>query len=214
MYRYEKIPSPAVYSAQQSIFANTLNAQPYDTWSENLPGLPRGSRKKRDDLKNHIKTELKKYQGPFCAYCGIHFKTRGGESAIHRDHVLPKNTNKYRQYTFEPKNLVLACSRCNGLDFKKEKDYATNASNVYEHITFSIIHPLIDDPKTHIDDQSGPILKIINNSPKGIKTIEEFKLNEEAMICLRGAHLKFTGTPLSDADETLLQQITKNSYHW
>lgn len=211
-FSYKNIVSHVAYTQDMENLALLLNSQPYDTWTGQLPGLPRGSRKKRDNLKAEIKSQLMKIQNGYCAYCGIAFNIRGGNSSIHRDHILAKNTDRYRKFTFEPKNLVLACSRCNGFDFKKETDYVTHYDDNYDLIVTSIIHPHLDNLEDHIDGHSSVIVEPVNNSVKGRKTIDEFDLNEEPMISIRGMYLLYIKTPISAQDEALIASVMNRNY--
>jgi len=212
MYSYKKIPRCVNYTLEEKLLSQLLNQQPYDTWDDKLPGLPYGSRAERDRLKDKIKAELKSIQSGYCAYCGILFMVRGGESHIHREHILAKNTERYRKFTFEPLNLVLACSRCNGFDFKGTKDYVTYYNDNYSLILVSIVHPHLDNIEHHLTSDNSVFVEAVNNSPKGIKTIIEFQLNEEAMLYLRGTHIKANNIEVPDDDEELITEIMNRVY--
>jgi 5-methylcytosine-specific restriction endonuclease McrA len=54
-----------------------------------------------------------------CAWCTLLIGEQGRRS-IHRDHIAPKQS--YPQWTFLPKNLVLACEYCNGFAVKSRLD--------------------------------------------------------------------------------------------
>ncbi|MEZ9257441.1 hypothetical protein AB4125_07535 [Vibrio splendidus] len=212
MYSYKNIPRCVEYTFQEQLLAQLLNRQSYDTWDDKLPGLPRGSRTERDKLKDKIKADLKLIQRGYCAYCGIRFMVRGGESHIHREHILAKNTERYRKFTFEPLNLALACSRCNGFDVKGTKDYVVYYNDLYPLISVSIIHPHLDNIESHLTSDNSVFVEPIDNSPKGIKTIIEFQLNEEAMLYLRGTYIKAKNIPVSDDDEELIDEIINREY--
>ncbi|KDM90279.1 hypothetical protein [Photobacterium galatheae] len=212
MYSYKNIPSCVKYTLEEWYLAKALNQKNYDTWDDKLPGMPRGARADRDRLKDKIKKDLKKIQRGYCAYCGILFMVRGGESHIQREHILAKNTDRYRKFTFEPLNLVLACSRCNGFDLKGSKDYVTYYNEIYSLIETSIVHPHLDNIEDHLTANDSVLVEPVNSSPKGIKTISEFKLNEEAMLYLRGTYIKATKNPVSDEDESLIDEIMSKNY--
>lgn len=67
MFLYRSCPGSIVYTPDEQAFVDQLHLQTYDTWDDKLPGLPRGSRKKRGELKERIKTELRRIQGDYCA---------------------------------------------------------------------------------------------------------------------------------------------------
>lgn len=206
MFSLKNIPNSVVYTADEIKLADLLNSKNFDTWSCKCPKklFPRGTSKKRKDLKDKLKRELKTLQKNHCAYCGINFFLITN-SKIHRDHILPKNTPIYRKFTFESKNIVLACDVCNGLDMKKDKDYVTFYSDDYNLIQTSIVHPHLDNIEEHINLDNSILAEVINNSPKGRTTIIEFQLNSERNVLLRGAFMQ--RETMSAADNALFNGI-------
>jgi uncharacterized protein (TIGR02646 family) len=213
VYKFQNINETVVYNAAENDLASDLNAQGYDTWSKKLPGMAHGSRARRDRLKQKIKEQLLTIQDGYCAYCGISFSIRGGNSSIHREHVAPKHIDVHIRFIFEPQNLVLACSRCNGFDYKGSKNYLTLYDEDYSVCEFSIVHPHLDDFFEHLTDQNGIIIEIVNDSEKGQKSLKEFGINDESEIMIRGAFKKIKAEPLSDEDENLLSSILERSYN-
>lgn len=101
------------------------------------------------------------------------------------DHVAPKGTGLYPQWTFEPLNLIITCHSCNSV-FKHEYDSVNLESSIYEKCTFFIVHPYLDSVDDHLvgtyagedDEVEAPLSK----SPKGRKTIEMFHLDDPNYI--------------------------------
>lgn len=201
-------------SYDETTLCNYLNSLTYDSWSGDLPDAPRGTRTLRDNLKVKIKNELKRLHGEYCSYCGTSFKLLGSnyKSNSQRDHVLPKK--KYRNFTFEIKNIALACARCNGLDYKSSNDYCSSYNINYDLIKTSIVHPNLDDIESHIAIDDIGVACVVNDSPKAVKTIDEFGINDEALVVLRGAYLisKDLEGKLSHADKAFINSISDRLY--
>ncbi|MDM5131872.1 hypothetical protein OB962_12865 [Aeromonas piscicola] len=191
-----------------------LNTLGYDSWSGKLPDSPRGTRAERDELKTKIKNELKKLNGEYCSYCGTSLRVLGVnyDSNSQRDHILPKE--KYRHFTFEMKNIALACARCNGLDYKSSNDYCSNYNDNYDFIKTSIVHPYLDDIENHIEINDIGVACVLNNSEKAINTINEFDINDEALVVLRGGYLitQDQENKLSNADKNFIRNMSLRVY--
>jgi len=108
--------------------------------------------------------------------------------------------------------LVLSCSRCNGFDFKASKNYVAVVDNNYSDMGFEIVHPHIDDITDHLTNLSDIVIRVNNASRQGQKTIDEFKINDEDMVVLRGCYLKTKLLPVRADDETLLDEILQRTY--
>lgn len=203
MYKFQTLNRVFLYDVVDRPLVNLLSQANPNVWEStiklNNPPFPRGSRVRRERIKNFIKQELLAIQGDYCIYCGVKFRTN---SDAQREHILPKDI--YPQYTFEAQNLVLSCGRCNGFDYKHTKDYAiapVNRTHYYLN-TFEIIHPYLDNLHDHLD-VSGVVLSVKNNSAKGRKTIDEFGLNDEFNLGIRGGH--FYKQRYETADGALLR---------
>lgn len=206
MFSLKNIVNAVQYDYEEKLLSDLLNSKSFDTWTCPCPKteFPKGTSTKRNALKKKLKDDLLKLQKNHCAYCGIDFSLITN-SKIHRDHILPKNTERYRKFTFESKNIVLSCDTCNGLDIKSANDYVLFYSHKYELIVTSIVHPHLDNIEEHIDLDNSIIATVLNNSQKGIKTISEFQLNCERNIILRG---KLMVRPaMSVSDKQLLDSI-------
>ncbi|HDU8345110.1 HNH endonuclease [Proteus mirabilis] len=169
-------------------------------------------RKERDELKNNIKKQLLKLQDGFCPYCGFKFSYRTGERGtrnIQREHIAPKAT--YKVYTFTTRNLVLACSICNGSDYKSNCDTIDNLGGTYSDCTFKIIHPYLDKRSEHLRlDSNTGLYKCINGKPKGKFTVELFGLNERFHVENRKLHLDFDKYKVNSYEEIIRLLTSQN----
>jgi uncharacterized protein (TIGR02646 family) len=137
-------------------------------------------------FKKDVTLLLLTEQSKRCAYCG----GRLFEKRPHRDHIAPKEI--HRDWIFWPENLVLACFACN-TDQKATFDPVTKKGATYRLTEFSIVHPYLDEPTHHISYAAGLKILIspVNNSPKGLKTIEIFDLTHPERAKQRAKDLLF-----------------------
>jgi uncharacterized protein (TIGR02646 family) len=134
---------------------------------ENTGGRPRR-------FKDELTTDLLPKQSHRCAYCC----NRLMGSQPHRDHVAPKGLALHPEFTFEVRNLVLACYYCNS-ERKRETDTIAVKVPQYELCQFTIVHPILDNPDDHLQfvGHRGDILiQAVNGSAKGQTTIDLFDL--------------------------------------
>lgn len=146
----------------------------------------------RDSIIKKIKRELEEIQGGYCYYCGFRFGYRVGELGIknvHREHIAPKSV--YKEFTFTAKNLVLACSICNGDDYKGDSDTIGRHDPVYENCEFNIIHPYLDSKRDHLKLENDGSLSNVNDSIKGQNTRDMFGLDETYHIENRRLYIIF-----------------------
>lgn len=123
-------------------------------------------------IKADITKKLLPEQSNRCAYCG----SRLFEAAPHRDHIAPKDS--YPQWTFWPKNIVLACYSCN-TDRKKAYDPVVILGSSYKTTKFNFVHPYMDDPAEHlkfVGHRGGILICSAQSSTKGQATINLFDL--------------------------------------
>lgn len=181
MIRFQNLTTTFTYDAVDLPLIQQFNNQNPHVWDCKLSGLglPRGAYTRRTEIKEYMKTRLYTIQGEYCIYCGNKFRSI---NSAHREHILPKDD--YPEYCFHPKNLVLACDVCNGLEVKKNIDFALNKIQTranYDDLDLKIIHPYLDDFFQHINN-SKVTLKVISGSFKGkkkaLRHIKTFKLNE------------------------------------
>lgn len=116
----------------------------------------------------------------YCPYCRRKLQRKKYDQI---DHIIYKSD--YNHYTFQPRNLVLACGRCNNnklnknvlLDCYIEEFKGRVWSDYPENSTyFKIIHPYYDDYEEHIDKKYSVFYKSKPESEKGRNTIEMMNL--------------------------------------
>lgn len=131
------------------------------------------------DFKNSIYRILQ--NNIFCCYCRKRL-ARKKEDQI--DHIIFKSD--YPNFTFQPKNLVLACKRCNNKKLAKDvlnAQYREEVKNrpwdnyPMETNYYNIIHPYIDNYFDHIRIENDIFYLSKNGSSKGINTIDMVKLH-------------------------------------
>lgn len=178
-------------------------------WQGKLPDKNRGSRTRRDELKAHIKSELEDKQGLDCAYCGLPLNRTSGPQI---DHIAPKNIHP--EYTFEVKNLIFACSLCNGFSKKGEFDTVNTKGAVYSDNTFHIVHPYYDNPTIHFDyiDQNGYPCMIVCLTGEAKNSRDLFELDSPEMTEERYKAAMNLANPLPANLEDTLNQIRNNTY--
>ena len=123
-------------------------------------------------FKKQVTKLMLQEQSRRCAYCGC----RLHEDSPHRDHIAPKSI--YPEWTFWPENLALACFACDS-GRKKTFDPVVVQGKSYRRTVFSIVHPYLDDPVSHIEfaaEGLKVIIKPANCSDKGQQTINLFDL--------------------------------------
>lgn len=126
-------------------------------------------------IRNKISRVTLTNQQCYCAFC--EGRLEAGTTAI--EHIVPKG--KHREFTYEPKNLVSACGRCNSTRIKGGKETLIGPLNpIYSLNRFKIVHPILDEPDEHIvfKDEDRIIFDLNNCSQLGKDTIKFFKLEE------------------------------------
>lgn len=177
----------------------------------------KGLNTRRNEIKERIKLQLQKLQGNECAFCGLNLRTRVSQI----EHIAPKGKKLHPEFTFEKKNLILACSLCNG--FSKKASFNTiSIKNInYNLCEFNIVHPYFDNPDDHFEYVKGVNdlayliqIKKINGIPsqKGTKSNELFELDSPAMTEERYKDALALMFPLDNVNETLLRSALSNKY--
>ncbi|EKN3715194.1 TPA: HNH endonuclease [Yersinia enterocolitica] len=222
LYKILKPISFVIYSNIEELLAQKLNQFGSASWDKGIKdgvNFDRGEVTARNNLKKKIKEYLKTSQNNHCYYCGISFSFfKDKDRNIHVDHILPKNAKhgRYNQYVFEPRNLVLACPICNGVDIKGTLDFAENQSSQYINIRLSIVHPYFEDITEHlrIDQSTGVVILIHLDKRKGKKMEEIFKFNDSTAIRIRLGDILFSRKIINDAmmleTENVLTSIPTN----
>jgi uncharacterized protein (TIGR02646 family) len=158
-------------------------------------------------LKSKIRGQLLSIQNSICAYCGLDL---GGTSEGQIEHIAPKA--KYPDFTFEKKNLAMACHHCNGFSKKGNHHTISNKVNRYSSCSFKLVHPYFDDPSLHygwVSQNKKVIIKAL--SSKGTYSIKMLKLNNLKMAELRGkkviADIVIASQTTPQIDDQLIQSV-------
>ncbi|WP_315904819.1 hypothetical protein [Vibrio fluvialis] len=119
----------------------------------------------------------------------------------------------YRQFTYTPKNFVLACAICNGLDYKADADTISNIEQSYDLCEFSIVHPHLDKKSDYyrLDITTG-VLKVVDGKDKGKNTIEMFGLNEQFFCNTRHMSAMCKKYKASSQQELIIKLAASNSH--
>lgn len=139
-------------TAQVTYIAGLSNADKPRAWKNDKIGT---------EIKESATLQLDDIQDSKCCYCGLQlWETGRGEI----DHIASKSGRKksYPEFTFELKNIALACEHCNGSSKKGERDVVFKYNTVYDNCTFKIVHPYYDDPDSHymyINNRTQIIIK-------------------------------------------------------
>ncbi len=133
----------------------------------------------RSAIRQHLSTVDE--QGKRCFYCNK--KMSRDDGANHIEHILDKS--QYPQFTYEPRNLILACKGCNfskktddvspTIDFNVQ-DYPFNSNS------FIIVHPYLDEYTNHIEVIEELFFLPFENSDKGKATIRICKLDRFSLL--------------------------------
>lgn len=144
-----------------------------------------------DDIKAKIKNFYLVEQNKLCAYCRLPFR-----DDIQIEHVVPKGGKYSRpEFTFNTKNLVLACKHCNSKKSTNNDLIPWNRKQYpSEGSAFKIIHPHFDDYFKHISivDKS----RYVRLTLKGHKTIERCKLYDPVILGLLARYMRYEDDPL------------------
>jgi uncharacterized protein (TIGR02646 family) len=169
-------------------------------------------------VKKKIRRHLNECGIAFCCYCRV--SMHGWHAlTIDPEHILPKSI--YPQHTFHLLNLNISCKRCN-MGVKKTDDSffleAQNCSAPFRSDIYTIIHPNLDRVEDHLDIEirqrnRNYIRKywVVNNSAKGLKTYEYFKLIElevESVDEAQGLQTVNSDLPTESADK-LIEELKK-----
>lgn len=128
-----------------------------------------------------LKIDLNKYfdshQKEKCCYCGLLYD-RTGRGEI--EHIAPKGTNYYPQFTYTASNLAKVCQLCNSSSMKHVYDSIETVHANYNNCVFKIVHPYLDDHNLHYSWKYGVrkvTIAVANNSDKAKESIRLFELN-------------------------------------
>jgi 5-methylcytosine-specific restriction endonuclease McrA len=122
-------------------------------------------------IRRTIKAKYIVHQCRLCCYCKQVAKSKNFK-VWEVEHILPQSV--FPEFTFEPKNLAVACPDCN--TFKGNKSISKSPkyrSFPSKPISYTIIHPNFDKYDDHLHNV-GYIY--IPKTPKGSRTIEVCRL--------------------------------------
>jgi len=194
---------------------NQVGKISWDGTAKKIGILETGDIARRRSLKSRIKRELRKNQEGYCYYCGIHFSVLRNEDVnSHIDHFYPKGAPHrfYERFVFDTRNLVLACSICNGFGMKGDNDYGVNYLASIENIDSTIIHPYYDDITHHFKiDEDGMIEFIFNDKAKAITMEGIFKLNKTPVIRARFGDILVEKNEIDKEQKKLAEEAKKTA---
>ncbi len=133
--------------------------------------------KKLKYIKNNIKDKLKEIKGEECFYCKMPIDSGSNPGDI--EHIVHKGNLNYKEFTYHPMNLTLTCKKCNTAKGTKESLILERQNIKYkfnEYLTdpndYSIVHTHLDTYEEHLRLKNYIFTESINDSKKGINTIE------------------------------------------
>lgn len=144
-----------------------------------------GSRK---TFVDDLRTWAEANQSDRCAFCLLSITPTARREAD-LDHVVPKASGMYPEWTYEALNLVLACSWCNRR-IKKAEDFMLLPKphvEKYRHVALRIVHPYLDQRREahFIGGYLGGTRRpspIRHASARGAATIDFFKLGTQGHL--------------------------------
>jgi hypothetical protein len=153
------IKQPYIFNEAEAATISMLMADDQkDVWSDSLV----------DELRSKIKKYYIKEQNYQCCYCCQTLVSDNGR-VWDAEHILTRQ--QYRQYTFESRNLAIACVDCNiAKGTKPVLKGATTQSYPEQAAKFTICHPHFDEWTDHLD-AIGQVI-IVPKTEKGRQTIE------------------------------------------
>ncbi len=154
-----------------------------DAYIESIINLGKEWDDEEESIKRFKRDIYSKLQDNiYCPYCRRRLR-RNREDQI--DHIIYKAD--YKNFTFQPKNLVLACKRCNNKKLSQNvlnDEYQEAVKTLqwreypYDKKYYKIIHPYLDKYSEHIKLENDIFYMVHNNSSKGLNTIKMMKLNK------------------------------------
>jgi uncharacterized protein (TIGR02646 family) len=208
--KFKQLKEVITFSREEEAFIASIGVPSGHEWDGKLPGLPWGSRKKRDALKRSIKAKLVITQGDYCCFCGLALYETSGAQV---EHIAPKAAALNPEFMFTPKNLALACSYCNGFDHKGTIDTVRTKRTSYERCTFMIVHPYMDDPRRHYDFLFEDKKVIMTyRTAKARKSRDILDLDNPKRAIARGKSFMYDNAKMTTALEREYNRILKREY--
>jgi uncharacterized protein (TIGR02646 family) len=160
-----KLSNPVQYTVGEENIISEI-------YKTKLSGKDRWNDSRAKSIKHKISTHCLREQNCRCAYCELLLDK--GNNAI--EHISPKSITE--NFTFEPLNLVVSCSRCNCGAVKGDKETIVgDVDSDYKNNQFKIVHPRLDDPSQHFVymDDSRIVFDRTKCSKKALDTIDFFE---------------------------------------
>ncbi|MDP2176489.1 MAG: hypothetical protein Q8K70_11320 [Bacteroidota bacterium] len=129
------------------------------------------------ELKEKLNNHFDFHQQEKCCFCGLLYD-RTGRGEI--EHIAPKGSELFPQFSYISNNLAKACQLCNSSTMKHTYDSVETVDEIYELCKFKIVHPYLDDHNYHYSWNYGiqeVLISINNNSEKAKESIRLFELN-------------------------------------
>lgn len=135
-----------------------------------------------DWLKSNLNKRLRKRQKDRCCYCRRPLKHDKG--LVELDHIIDKGAQKgFPHFTFEIKNLALACKDCNnnkGTKTVLSTSISKTAPYPVQPSAYTWVHPHIHRYSEHILIHQGWVYEAHNKSPNGLAVITKCMLHKLA----------------------------------
>jgi uncharacterized protein (TIGR02646 family) len=188
---------------------NNLKPWQKDYWDKDAFYNGTNYKDELDRVKRAVKVSLQSELGNECCYCGSEL---GITSDAELDHIAPKY--KHPQFTFELKNLVPSCTKCNKSTRKGKRLTIKKEKFKYAKCKFKIYHPHFDRPEKHFEYlvNRDHVVVIRPLTRKARKTISFFKLNDPIMAKNRGQRYLYSLIKTPDKYQGFVDEITKNTY--
>ncbi|MCB9236229.1 MAG: HNH endonuclease [Bacteroidia bacterium] len=206
--RFQNLDNPISLSQNDQTFASRLLVEDVPWDGEIKVCTLKNAKYRREELKEKIKRKLLRNQGEYCIYCGLHFEISPNPEI---DHIALKS--RFKEQSFEPENLVLACQTCNGRSRKGKRHIVIDPNAGFVKENYKIIHPYWDDMFDHIEfsvNDSDLLLSVKDSSEKGDFNIKVFKLMDTGPVILRGGLIMRMEKGLGLAKEKLIERIVLN----
>lgn len=144
-------------------------------------------------IKKNIRDHIFKEFEEECVYCKIKIPYWGYD--INIEHIVHKSS--YKNFTFRPENLAPCCKKCNTAKLEKDTliPHLRNINHQYNDYpttsdSYVIVHPYFDHYQEHIRFDNDIFVSPVDDSLKGIKTIEICDLTRLPLAEIRVKNLK------------------------
>lgn len=135
-----------------------------------------------DWLKTNLNERLRKRQKDRCCYCRR--PLRHDRGLVELDHIIDKGAQSgIPRFTFEVKNLALACKDCNnnkGTKSVVSTPIQSNSPLPVRPSAYTWVHPHIHKYSEHILIHQGWVYEAKNSSPNGLAVITKCMLHKLA----------------------------------